>query len=291
MSAGKRIEGTPEPSHRWPGYGGLMLAGDKWGNESAPLVLLLHGGGQTRHAWKETGECLAAAGYQAVAYDARGHGDSEWARESEYSVDFMVEDLRATSERFGSSNPILVGASMGGITSLITIGEGKMKATALVLVDVVPQFVAEGAQEVLNFMRQRPEGFETLDEVADAIASYQQHRPRPRNLHGLSKNVRLAPDGRYKWHWDPAWCRASADVAETRQRLAAAGYHLNTPTLLVRGALSHVLSDESVAQFLAQCPHAEYVNIENAAHMVAGDKNDVFGQATLDFLKRAVPLT
>ena len=97
MNAGKKLSGTPEPELYWSGAGGIRLAGDSWGEPSAPLVVLLHGGGQTRHAWKGAGERLATAGYYAVAFDARGHGDSEWSPDGRYDHDIMVEDL----ERIG----------------------------------------------------------------------------------------------------------------------------------------------------------------------------------------------
>ena len=134
MSAGERLPGTPEPGHRWPGAGGLMIAGDTWGDPNGPLVVLQHGGGQTRHAWKGAGESLGAAGYHVVAYDARGHGDSDWANGGAYSPDDMVEDLHCVIGALGGDKPILVGASMGGGVSLLAIGLDKVAAGALVLV-------------------------------------------------------------------------------------------------------------------------------------------------------------
>src|SRR5258708_37962659 len=95
MSAGERLPGTPDPMHVWPGAGGVKIAGATWGDPQGPLVVLQHGGGQTRHAWKGAGETLGKAGYHAVAFDARGHGDSGWAAEDQYSADWMVDDLIA----------------------------------------------------------------------------------------------------------------------------------------------------------------------------------------------------
>jgi non-heme chloroperoxidase len=138
-------------------------------------------------------------------------------------------------------------------------------------------------------MSQKPEGFDSLQEVADAIANYQPHRPRPRTLDGLAKNVRLGADGKYHWHWDPARRRASGEQTAHRERLHAGAHHLHLPTLLVRGGLSDVLSEAGAQSFLAQCPHAEYVNVANAAHMVAGDRNDIFAESVIGFLKRVAP--
>jgi non-heme chloroperoxidase len=276
--------------HHWKGSGGVTIAGDAWGDPDGPLVVLQHGGGQTRHAWRGAGETLGQAGYHAVAIDARGHGDSDWAPDGRYGQDAMVDDLVAVVAALGGKRPVLVGASMGGGVSLVAIGEDRVDATALVLVDIAPRIEREGTDKIQAFMSQKPEGFETLDEVADAIASYQPHRNRPRNLDGLAKNVRLGEDGRYHWHWDPRFRAGRRDLEARRQRLEACARNLRLPTLLVRGGLSDVLSEEGAQSFLELCPHSEYVNVTGAAHMVAGDRNDIFSGAVVDFLHRTVPL-
>jgi pimeloyl-ACP methyl ester carboxylesterase len=290
MSAGERLPGTPVPMHVWAGHDGVNIAGDAWGDPSGPLVMLQHGGGQTRHAWKGAGETLGEAGYHAVAFDARGHGDSDWAGEGNYSADHMVEDLKCVAKALGSDNPILVGASMGGGTSLVAIGEKSVPATALVMVDMAPRIEPEGQAKIQAFMNQKPDGFDTLEEVAAAIANYQPHRKRPRYLDGLAKNVRLAANGIYVWHWDPARRGSRPGAMDYRARLRLAADNLTLPVLLVRGGLSDVLSEEGAQAFLEQCPHAEYVNVANAAHMVAGDRNDIFAGSVISFLLRAAPI-
>ena len=290
MSAGERLPGTPDPMHRWKGADGISIAGDSWGDPHGPLVLLQHGGGQTRHAWKGAGEMLGAAGYHAVAFDARGHGDSDWAPDGLYGQDIMVQDLKYVIAALGGRRPVLVGASMGGGTSLVAAGEDHVDATALVRVDVGPRIEPEGVDKIGAFMGQKPEGFDSLEEVADAIASYQPHRTRPSNLAGLAKNVRLAANGKYRWHWDPRFRPARHDLLKRRDRLEACASHLSLPTLLVRGGLSDVLSEEGAQEFLKLCPHSEYVNVTGAGHMVAGDRNDHFGNAVIEFLRRVVPV-
>jgi pimeloyl-ACP methyl ester carboxylesterase len=276
--------------HVWTGSGGISIAGDSWGNPNGPLVLLQHGGGQTRHAWKGAGELLGAAGYCAIAFDARGHGDSDWSPDGQYGQDIMVEDLKCVVKQLGSRRPVLVGASMGGGTSLVAIGEDHVDATALVMVDIAPRIEMEGIDKIRAFMGQKPDGFSSLEEVAEAIANYQPHRKRARNLDGLAKNVRLGADGKYRWHWDPRFRPGRHDLAKRHQRLEACARNLKLPVLLVRGGLSDVLSEAGAQEFLKMCPHAEYVNITAAAHMVAGDRNDIFGNAVIEFLSRAVPV-
>lgn len=290
MSAGERLPGTPTPMHVWEGANGVSIAGDTWGDPAGQLVVLQHGGGQTRHAWKGAGETLGEAGYHVVAFDARGHSDSGWAEDPEhYAADYMVEDLKCVVAALGSDAPILVGASMGGGTSLIAAGEGHIHAGALVLVDMAPRIEPEGTRKIQEFMNQKPEGFDSLEEVAEAISNYQPHRKRPRNLDGLAKNVRLGADGKYHWHWDPARRRNRRTMSNYRERLSACADNLTLPTLLVRGGLSDVLSEEGAQSFLKQCPHAEYVSVDNAAHMVAGDRNDIFAGSVIEFLTRTVP--
>lgn len=289
-NAGKKLPGTPTPMTYWTASDGVQIAGDHWGDPSGPLVFLQHGGGQTRHAWKNTGETLGSAGYHAVAFDARGHGDSGWAEPGNYGVDFMVDDLHAVTEALGGKTPVLVGASMGGSTSLVAIGEKKITAKALVLVDMAPRIEEDGHKQIQEFMDQCPDGFDSLEQVAEAISNYQPHRTRKRNLDGLAKNVRLGEDGRFRWHWDPAWRRGRASMNDYRARLHKNAYNIDVPTLLVRGALSNVLSEEGAQDFLKQCPHAEYINVKSAAHMVAGDRNDIFADAVIEFLGRVAPV-
>ena len=102
--------------------------------------------------------------------------------------------------------------------------------------------------------------------------------------------MRLGADGKYHWHWDPARRRARGDQYAYRERLHACADRLTVPTLLVRGGLSDVVSEAGAQRFLTQCSHAEYVNVANAAHMVAGDRNDLFAASVIAFLTRVAPV-
>jgi pimeloyl-ACP methyl ester carboxylesterase len=242
---------------------------------------------------------LAEHGWRTYTVDARGHGDSEWAPDGDYGLDAFAGDVRAIVGAL-SQMPALVGASLGGISSLVAIGEAPAPlATALVLVDVAPRMEPEGVQRISDFMTGHPDGFATLDEVADAVAAYNPHRPRPKNLEGLRKNVRQRADGRWVWHWDPRFVRNGSwdddDFArraasdETRSmtdqaRLEKAARALTLPTLLVRGRASDLLSEDGAHQLLELVPHARFADVAGAGHMVAGDRNDLFNDAVVSFL-------
>lgn len=255
------------------------------------IVLLVHGGGQTRHSWGGTARTLAARGWIALAYDQRGHGDSDWIAEAAYASEDYARDLvavaRQAAER-GYGTPVVVGASLGGIAGLLAAGELDTSALrALVLVDVTPDMKPEGVDRVRAFMGAHAEdGFASPDEAADAISAYLPHRPRPRDLSGLAKNLRRRPDGRWRWHWDPRLLDSPRHVAELDARLKAAAGRLTIPVLLVRGRDSELVGEAEAEAFRELAPHAEIEDVRGARHMVAGDRNDVFADAVENFLAR-----
>jgi pimeloyl-ACP methyl ester carboxylesterase len=275
------------------GRDGNKLAADVAGNPSDPPAILLHGGGQTRHSWGTTLGALAGKGWRAYAIDLRGHGDSEWAADGDYTLDAFAGDLLAVTRELGDA-PALVGASLGGVASLAAIGEhtDENVARALVLVDVAPRMEEQGRMRIGAFMAEHMnDGFGSLDEVADAIQQYNPHRPRPTDLAGLEKNLRRHSDGRWYWHWDPAFIGGRmGGTDETRsslidpERLKQAAAALSVPTLLVRGRVSDLLSEEGARELLELVPHAQMVDVAGAGHMVAGDRNDIFNDAVVTFL-------
>jgi len=269
----------------------LTLVGDEWNRGAAsaaehPTILMLHGGGQNRFSWKNTGQVLADQGFHVIALDARGHGDSDRAPNAEYTVDALSRDVLAVLDQIGRP-VVLIGASMGGLTSiLVSQLAGPQKVSKLVLVDVVPRVEQKGAARIHDFMVSHVHGFETLEQAADAISEYLPHRKRPRNLDGLKKNLRHR-NGRWFWHWDPAFLKPINDDPFVRaEELEQAAIDLTIPILLIRGKLSDVVSPEGVQEFLAKVPAAEFVELSDAGHTAAGDDNDAFSAAVVSFVTR-----
>ena len=278
------------------GAAGNTLVADVYGEGGQP-VLLLHGGGQTRHAWRRTAEHIGRAGATAYALDQRGHGDSEWVADGHYAFTDFAADAGAVAatlaERSGK-RPIAIGASLGGIASLLAdgnserAGQGSLFA-AIVLVDITPRVNREGVAKIQGFMRERAsEGFATIADAADAVSAYLPHRPRPRSHEGLKKNLRLHPDGRWRWHWDPRVLKGERSFAVDHRILEAAlteaAKAITVPALLVRGGSSELVHEAHVREFLDLVPHADYIDVADARHMVAGDSNDRFSDAVLAFV-------
>jgi pimeloyl-ACP methyl ester carboxylesterase len=158
-----------------------------------------------------------------------------------------------------------------------------------VLVDITPRVDLGGVAKVQGFMRTHArDGFATVEEAADAVAAYLPHRPRPRSHEGLKKNLRLHPDGRWRWHWDPRFLdgrrSVNGDRSALEAKLLAAARRLTIPAMLVRGGSSELVHEEHAKEFLTLVPHARYADVGGARHMVAGDRNDRFAAAILQFL-------
>jgi pimeloyl-ACP methyl ester carboxylesterase len=276
---------------KFRGAADLTLIADEWNRGLAtaadrPSVLFLHGGGQNRYSWKNTCQILADDGLHVIALDSRGHGDSDRAPDANYSVDALCADTHSVLDQIGRST-ILIGASMGGMTAMPVAHEaGPEKVTKLVLVDVVPRYEKDGSARIREFMASGLNGFESLDEAADAVASYLPYRTKPRSPEGLKKNLRLR-DGRWFWHWDPAFLTVPADDKFVRvAKLEHAVMSLTIPILLVRGRLSDVVSEAGVKDFLTKVPDAEFVELSDAGHTAAGDDNDAFSDVVVEFVNR-----
>jgi pimeloyl-ACP methyl ester carboxylesterase len=277
------------------GLDGVRIVADRQGDPQARAVVFLHGGGQTRRSWGRAAAAVAKRGWQAVTIDLRGHGESDWSTEGDYRVVSFAADV-AEVLRGLPEKPVLVGASLGGFTSMLLAGEiSPGIASAVVLVDIVPNMEQSGANRIHNFMVDKVEsGFGSLEEVADAIAEYNPHRPRPTDLNGLTTNLRRRGD-RWYWHWDPQFISGSAafppfEVTDPDRMHAAVEAILGSgvPMLLIRGQVSDLVSQERADEFLARFPQVEFTDVRGAGHMVAGDRNDVFAGAVLDFLGRHV---
>jgi pimeloyl-ACP methyl ester carboxylesterase len=226
---------------------------------------------------------------RTIALDLPGHGDSPWMEEA-YTIDSLVDRVLGVVESLGE--PVgLIGASLGGLISLLIAGERAADlCRALVLVDVAPRIEKDGRRRIIEFMLARPDGFASLDEAAAAVAAYNRERRRPPRPDGLRKNLRQAEDGRWRWHWDPKLLSDRMAVetgSEARFERAAIG--VTAPTLLARGSLSDVLSSAGRRRFLELVPHAISTDVAAAGHMIAGDNNNSFSAVVAAFLADCDP--
>jgi len=271
---------------------GVRLEAEAYGR--GPVVLLAHGGGQTRYSWRGVAQSQAARGWRTVALDLRGHGASDWDAKQDYSIERYGRDIAEVAAALGGG-VCHVGASLGGNAGIVAAGRiapGLFRA--LVLVDVVPRIDHAGAAEVLGFMGGHlDEGFADLDEASQAVSAYRKQAPRPRGQSsGLARYLRRRADGRLVWHWDPAFVRGpkqgrlSPDYVRQLDRDLAA---IRCPVLLLRGLESNLVTDAAEAAFRQTAPRAEVRHVGGAGHMVVGDNNTQFAAELDRFLAQVRP--
>lgn len=263
------------------------LIADATGPADGPIILFLHGSGQTRQSWGKAVMQAGRRGYRAISIDLRGHGDSDWSPDERYDMQVFADDLRAILASLPAP-PIIVGASLGGLVAMIVAASAPDSIRALILVDITAKVDMDGANEVIAFMGAGTDGFASLEDAAAAVAAYLPHREKPASTAGLARNLRLR-GARYYWHWDPAFMRMGTDPnahVDGPNLLERAARGLTIPTLLIRGGRSRIVTDEGAREFLAMVPQADYVHIDGAHHMVAGDANDAFNDAVFAFADR-----
>ena len=266
----------------------ITVVADRRGDPEAPPVVFLHGGGQTRHSWGGTATAVAERGWCAWTVDLRGHGETDWAPAADYRLTKFAADVAEVLAAIGD-RPTLVGASLGGLTSLLLLGrDAPGVARGLVLVDIVPHMEKTGADRIQAFMAANARtGFASLEEAAEAVAAYNHHRERPPSVDGLRKNLRER-EGRWYWHWDPDFIdpdrTSGPSEIQDAELLMGCARAIEEPKLLVRGRMSDVVSHAGAQHFLEHVPGTDYVDVSEAGHMVAGDRNDAFTDAVAGFL-------
>ncbi|SDQ40322.1 Pimeloyl-ACP methyl ester carboxylesterase [Pseudoxanthomonas sp. CF385] len=277
------------PDRVLSGQGDFALAVRRFPSPRAlqghPALIYAHGFGQTRGAWNRTGQAMAAHGYPGLAYDARGHGDSDRnAADQPYTGDQFADDLIVVAGE-QPEPPVLVGASMGGLFGLIAESRWPGLFRAMVLVDITPRWEHAGLQRILAFMTAFPDGFDSLEQAADAIAAYQPQRRTRKSPDDLRELLREGADGRWRWHWDPRLVDELArDSAQHQDAIAEAARRVQCPVLLISGGRSDLVSEKTVEEFKLLVPHARHVHLPQATHMVAGDDNDAFTATVLEYL-------
>lgn len=274
--------------HEWVTPDGLALVGERMDASSSPSVLFAHGFGQTRQSWSGAQSALACQGIGSIAWDMRGHGES--GRNSDalhYQAEQFADDVHLLSKQF-ETKPLLVGASMGGLTGMMVQARHEAFA-ALVLVDVTPRWEIAGVARIMAFMNAFPHGFDSYEHAADVIASYLPHRRERKSSKQLQFLLR-EHQGRLMWHWDRRMLTEFVEHSEHLQDdIREAARQIKVPTLLISGGKSDIVSKHTVEDFLQLVPHALHHHLPDATHMVAGDDNDAFNDTLLNFKRTLSP--
>ena len=240
-----------------------------WGTQGKPVVVFLHGNAQQCHSWDFISLALCDS-YHVLAPDARGHGDSDWAPDGDYSADAYQRDLAGFVNALGLDQFILVGHSMGGRTSYVYTSTFIEKVKALVIVDSGPRAMLQGISRMDRF-KQLPDQLDTYEEFAQRVQEY-TGRPLHQVMGSLKHTIRQLPDGKWSWKYDKL-LRTPGGIPPPwpPEKLWACLEKITCPTFILRGAESDVFAQETLDRMLEIIPESTSVTIPRAGHLVAGD--------------------
>ena len=256
----------------------------EWGDPSLPTLLFLHGGNQSAHSWDLVSLHLADR-FHIIAPDQRGHGDSEWARDADYSSHAMAADAHAILSHFNIDQPIVIGHSMGGMNTLRLALEQPDLLDRLVLVDVGPELSEAGAKTIRNFVVDNRE-FDDLEDFIQNVQKYDPYRSREHIERTVKYNLLERADGKYisKRDHGPRLATTQMQREQSDRFSLSDASAISQPTLVIRGADSNLFSPEAAQRFAEALPQGQLKTVSDSGHNVHGQNTSGFIAALIPFL-------
>ena len=281
------------PEDRWVELNGVNFHYLDWGNDHLPHLVLLHGGSLTAHTW-DMSALLLRDRYHVVALDQRGHGDTGWTPDDQLDQDngdLMLEDTRAFLDHLGYDHLTLCGMSMGGMNAIRYAARHPQRLDALVVVDIAPVTMQAGVVEMEQF-RQDTETMSKFEDFLERAIHFNPQRKPAHLKYSLLHSLKQVDDG---WTWKQDHRRRVIPEGTTKEQeqelralrsksLAADVAAIQTPTLLLRGSISKILSEDAANQMTASMTDCTHVVIEGAGHSVQGDQPAAMAAAIDAFL-------
>ena len=285
------------PEDRWVELNGVSFHYLDWGNDHLPHLVLLHGGSLTAHTW-DMASLLLRDRYHVVALDQRGHGDTGWTPDDQLdrdNGDLMLEDTRAFIEHLGYEHLVVCGMSMGGMNAIRYAARHPERLHALVVVDIAPVTMKAGLVEMEQF-RQDTETMSRFEDFLERAVNFNPQRKPDHLRYSLLHSLKQVDDG---WTWKQDHRRRPVPEGMTKDdqqqarevRSGALGADVKAiqmPTLLLRGSISKILSEEAADAMTSSMTDCTHVVIEGAGHSVQGDQPAAMAAAVDEFLSERV---
>jgi pimeloyl-ACP methyl ester carboxylesterase len=263
---------------------GLNFHYVEWGRSDAPPLLCLHGITQTAHSWDEVAAALATE-FRVLSLDQRGHGDSDWAPDGDYTRHTQAADVAAITDALGLSRFVLAGMSMGGINAITLAARHPQKVRALIIVDVSPEIQARGVENIRSFIQAADE-LDSFDAFVERAHQFNPRRSLDNIRSRLSHNLKQLPNGKWTWKYDKALRSGERSFqASALLNLWDDVGAIRCPTLIIKGGESDILSAESAAKLQAAIPESRMTIVPGAGHSVMGDNPEAFVAAAREFLR------
>lgn len=259
------------PEGREVHVGRMRLHYLDWGNGHLPPILFLHGGALTAHTWDLVSLALRDE-YHCIALDQRGHGDSDWAPDADYSIGAQLSDTKGFVDKLGLDKFVLVGMSLGAINSLAFAIAHPERLSHLVIIDAGPEMRRPGSSRIRDFVNEVQETV-TVEAIIEKALKFNPRRDPKILRRSLMHNLRQQPDGTWKWKYDTRRFKALGQDSHRAERAALADglARITCPALVVRGGESDVFHEEDAERLTARLPHGRNVTIPKAGHTVQGD--------------------
>ncbi|MBO54620.1 MAG: hypothetical protein CL886_03070 [Dehalococcoidia bacterium] len=281
-----REKGVPftlenEPTDHEVTLHGMKFHYLEWGEPTKPLIVMLHGGSQQAHSWDFVSLPLSE-NYHILALDQRGHGDSAWASDGDYSTEGHQTDIDAFVSNLGLSGFHLIGHSMGGRNSYVWASSNSEKLRSLTIVDTGPEAQHRGRNRIQNF-RELPDELDSFEDFANRVQEY-TGRTREQTLGALKYSIREREDGKWTWKYDKLLRTPGHQTPQpSSEQLWEAVAKITCPTLVVRGGNSDIFAHETMEKMSQVIPNCSTVTVPNAGHLVAGDNPTDFLAAVNSF--------
>lgn len=254
-----------------------------WGR-GEPEIILIHGGAQNAHTWDSVALALARP---LLAIDLPGHGHSDWRDDHDYAPARNADALAVALTEWAPRAALVVGMSLGGLTSIALAARYPELVSRLAIVDVTPG-VGEGkAKAILDFIR-GPQYFDDFESLLARTIEHNPTRSESSLRRGVLHNARALPDGRWTWRYDrgvasaashPTTADGTAAHAATQTSVAidfkalwSDFDQIRAPIELYRGALSPVVSDEDIARMKQTQSTLKTESVQQAGHSIQGDQ-------------------
>ena len=278
-----------QPQDKTVTVNGLNLHYLDWGNSGGPPLVLLHGLRGHAHSWDDVSAATCQQ-YRVLALDQRGRGDSDWAKDGDYTTDAYLADMAAFSDSLGLDCFILCGHSMRGRNSMTFAGRYPEKLQKLIVVDVGPESDPRGTERIAREIREVPEEFDSFEAVVEHMGKQNRLASDSVLRRRLQYATRQLPNGKFGWRYDLAIRGQRRQDAETPPAAppvdlwpVLAG--IPCPTLVVRGTETDLLPLEVAQRMERELPHGRLVAVPRAGPMVFENNPAAFITALRDFLQ------
>ena len=282
--AGIQFLNDSPPIDGWYKSDDLNMHFLEWGDKNNPVCVLLHGFAQSAHSWDFISLSLSHK-YRVIALDQRGHGDSDWDKSRNYSTPYFVNDLKNLINSQNISKFNLIGLSMGGKNSYFYASENQEYLNKLVIVDTGPETIKKGTSNIRNFVQMEDE-LNSIEEFIQRIKKYNPHRTEEHIRGNILNNIKQLDNGKWTWKYD-SHLRSGFNNRNKNNNPSESWEALEkiaTPTLIVKGGKSDILSSEILEKMTTVMSNAKSKTIEESGHLVPGDKPKEFTELIFDFL-------